>query len=501
MAIFDQMELFKNSDFSGSYTDRIFRGPEPIMSTSNGGLQFGQVLEKDWFQIKPPVQNFFGEPCYSRAGNITGSLIPENTEDDTNLLFLEQRLELVRGKRAGKNNLFNPIFDDSEIFIDSILPSPLEIQIFNSGNFAVVNGQADNDGGPTWSALYDEKKRKIGIFPNGKIAVMFVGTSFLGEIVTTSSFDSNFSIVEKIGLPDNIWNSTYPFEKRYSKLTRYRNPTLSVEQIGEQGLRARFAYDGSGSGVGGSKDLLAQTVTNYGGISPNYNRVFERIVAISFLRCLFINQFSDGGDGFVSSYEFEGFGQLIAYNNFFDNNTQSEIPAQPQPATLEENFKLYFGFGTGERKIGLSPPTGPTSPILVEKNYYHNIGGFLTQDFGSSQRSSFLGISGYKYGIINHSPLSTKLLFRRGRYGQFRDLLEQRLFSKMYDNEREEPLEAVAVARFLPGTEADIVSKTGYISTEPGYFNREYQSVKPFADDVFPTFIEEAPLNNELVIV
>ena len=42
--------------------------------------------------------------------------------------------------------------------------------------------------------------------------------------------------------------------------------------------------------------------------------------------------------------------------------------------------------------------------------------------------------SGWKYGLSNCRPTATKAQFRPDRYGQFRDMLEQRLFTKFFDN-------------------------------------------------------------------
>jgi len=39
-------------------------------------------------------------------------------------------------------------------------------------------------------------------------------------------------------------------------------------------------------------------------------------------------------------------------------------------------------------------------------------------------------IRGWKYGLVNGMPQHTKVIFRRGKYGQFRDMLEQRQYTK-----------------------------------------------------------------------
>jgi hypothetical protein len=39
-------------------------------------------------------------------------------------------------------------------------------------------------------------------------------------------------------------------------------------------------------------------------------------------------------------------------------------------------------------------------------------------------------IRGWKYGLVSGFPMHTKTIFRRGRFGQFRDMLEQRQYTK-----------------------------------------------------------------------
>lgn len=47
------------------------------------------------------------------------------------------------------------------------------------------------------------------------------------------------------------------------------------------------------------------------------------------------------------------------------------------------------------------------------------------------------GIRGWKYGMYNGFPTTPTCVFRRDRFGQPRDMLEQRIFTKLYDNRPE----------------------------------------------------------------
>ena len=42
------------------------------------------------------------------------------------------------------------------------------------------------------------------------------------------------------------------------------------------------------------------------------------------------------------------------------------------------------------------------------------------------------GAQGFRYGLINTEPMQTTAVFRHDRYGQYRDMLEQRHFTRFY---------------------------------------------------------------------
>jgi hypothetical protein len=53
--------------------------------------------------------------------------------------------------------------------------------------------------------------------------------------------------------------------------------------------------------------------------------------------------------------------------------------------------------------------------------------------YGSYEIAISPVIRGWKYGIYNGFPSHAKMIFRRNRYGQFRDMLEQRIFTKFFN--------------------------------------------------------------------
>ena len=87
--------------------------------------------------------------------------------------------------------------------------------------------------------------------------------------------------------------------------------------------------------------------------------------------------------------------------------------------TTETTAKVCFGFGDKNDRIydgGIPGWTG--SKNLLEYRNYFIVSGDVAV-FSPIQR-------GWKYGLVDGNPHYTSILYRRDRYGQFRDMLEQR---------------------------------------------------------------------------
>ncbi len=83
---------------------------------------------------------------------------------------------------------------------------------------------------------------------------------------------------------------------------------------------------------------------------------------------------------------------------------------------LSEFVKYFYGFGDGYA-------TG-SNQFIYARGYTYNEGVSYCAD-----------IRGWKYGLMNGFPVKTSVVFRRDRFGQPRDMLEQRLDAKFYDSD------------------------------------------------------------------
>lgn len=102
------------------------------------------------------------------------------------------------------------------------------------------------------------------------------------------------------------------------------------------------------------------------------------------------------------------------WTNSFSGQVLNEIDAS----------KILFGFG--DRNERISEIIGVAPPVIVR------YGGKYLPDFRNYHNPGFLAycvspiIRGWKYGLIDGNPHYTSAVFRRDRYGQVRDMLEQR---------------------------------------------------------------------------
>ena len=90
-------------------------------------------------------------------------------------------------------------------------------------------------------------------------------------------------------------------------------------------------------------------------------------------------------------------------------------------AVKEEIMKFYFGIGRRAYAPQSMYNTRGETPEL-----WNGVGIFLPI-FGSD-----IILSGFKYGLINANPQKSRAIFRADRFGQFRDMLEQRPWSRFF---------------------------------------------------------------------
>jgi hypothetical protein len=94
-------------------------------------------------------------------------------------------------------------------------------------------------------------------------------------------------------------------------------------------------------------------------------------------------------------------------------------------------MKFYFGIGDPTNKDG---STG--SPTHTGMNHRGEIPNLEDPFYAFIfPLGAEIGIRGWKYGLINGNAQNSNAVYRPDRFGQFRDLLEPRKFSRFFSEE------------------------------------------------------------------
>ncbi|MFN9954505.1 MAG: hypothetical protein ACK55I_15530, partial [bacterium] len=170
----------------------------------------------------------------------------------------------------------------------------------------------------------------------------------------------------------------------------------------------------------------------------------------------------------------------------------------------DDFYRAYFGYGDGfsldltEWQYGdvlNVGRKGKTVSYLGWSPYdvYNNIDIPQFNLYGPQLR-------GWKYGLYSGINTPTSAVWRRGKYGQFRDMLEQRIFTKYTLIEQQEPysyprkgikrtVDGPIKVNFVSGSAIyadtlDYVTATNpsYNPYDSGIYDYEYRSGQPFFD-------------------
>lgn len=118
--------------------------------------------------------------------------------------------------------------------------------------------------------------------------------------------------------------------------------------------------------------------------------------------------------------------QLMVADFTGDGNNPRSLPRS-------EFVKYFYGIGDGRS--------------LVDNNYVEGVLSGTTGTLTSFAASSGARIRGWRYGMANGFKTYSKLVYRRDRFGQVRDMLEQRLDTKYFNEANSNPLSTQTVAQ------------------------------------------------------
>jgi hypothetical protein len=276
---------------------------------------------------------------------------------------------------------------------------------------------------------------------------------------------------------DRTWFGSFPFQNTYKHINRVLEPSFYRSKILCPGTESNTELPSGIVTYGANWGYPSSSLATVEVIIPKkpYDGLLnEGLGATEPVRYTLI----DVSGSVNTSEEFYGSGSYLyppMTDGFFGDHEGVKKPHQKQLT------KLFFGFGDNHQGVPLVN--------AVTSSRHNNTFGVINGFYASS-----VDIRGWRYGALNGFPQYTSCVFRSSRYGQFRDMMEQRKFSKFFDpdgftadgknNGKKGSMEAVISIRFVSGSDAAVTASNPTLlnPNDSGIYDFEYRSGQPFYD-------------------
>jgi hypothetical protein len=490
--VLDQFESAYRNEYSGSFTDNVMVGSLLTSQVTNGRLTFmsgtrdrkvsvlGAVLSSTIF-----VDRRVGDPVHDRyvRNGVTINGFPGNLPNENLITSNPPTLQLtwtdaaINSSKAYRTRPWveqlgmvrlSQFVDDSERYWDSLMPDVHQcFAADGSGIFLTRYGSFGN------------------VQQVNAVTASFIGHAPIGDYIPQGTqplgwmwFDYQLPSLISPGDPNlsigNLvnanWTKSYPYEPRYQGASRQLNVS--------NGLVATFLYQPS----------VQPAVSGAVAVSAGYPLVVSiPPTQVSGLMCGPVQQ-STSVNATIVGYDvahpiylwfyFFGFWfffifypplqGLIYTVNDICNGWLSDCTVGPSGAIAGTSDLVYWNqygyfttssariddisrtlFGFGDANSYFQRTNADTSVSLLGTGHYaefrdqegphpDGIGaaGYDNSIFKFSPR-----IRGWKYGVVSGLPTFSRAYWRRGKFGQFRDMLEQRPYTKYYESPENTPID------------------------------------------------------------
>jgi len=371
--IVDQFEVSYRNELSGTFTDNLMLGTlgtQTALSYS-GGVPVAWVQSQTARDRKLSRLNARNAPALSTSAADV-AITPSKS------FRTEAWWEMVGNVRTSQ------FVDSSERYWDSMMPSVSTCFAADGcGIFITLYGTFGNsqqiDTGVSGSLAFTPQTTRMGWIwmDYGVPSLLAAG---YGPLINTN------------------WNKAYPFEPRYQNASRQ----LDIERS----LVATYLYGGSPAvqqisptvvnGFAFGTTALETAIYNFGGALPLPNSVcWDWFVDVNLSGKNVFGYYVTGSTG------------------------------------RDDMARVLFGFGDRNTCYTYSSALLGSNHVVDSRDVEGpHPGGSVVYDnnfFRVSPR-----IRGWKYGVHSGLPTYSKAYWRRGRFGQFRDMLEQRPYGKFY---------------------------------------------------------------------
>ena len=309
----------------------LVREEQEFHDTINQPLASNAIHEVIHFD-NPVLDQFDTEPVSSLSGSHIDGIFSGS--------MTSQSPDKTRG-RIGSHVGSGPVFDADDLRFSLRLTPGSERQGFLRGYQCISEGER----------YFDSMMPKVGEITVKDGAAVVLQSNGSGSIfLNRDAFNTIYN---------NTWKRSFPFEPRYSGLSRF------IEPLGSN---------------------LATV-----------NQVFAPVLQIVPITTLLIRHEAI---------------EMILDDFLFDGTKINPFPS--------DVIKHFFGFGD----LSSIESDGGSGGLRMTQNRF--ISGSTGNGYGAV-------IRGWKYGMKNGSEEFSKVVYRRNRFGQFRDMLEQRPDTRYFD--------------------------------------------------------------------
>jgi hypothetical protein len=413
--VLDQFEVAYRNEYSGSFTDNVMLGSLLTQTTVGGTQIFVQGVRDRKLSVLnaanvQPLTNNYGDSAinFSKAYRD------------------EPWWQMVGNVRTSQ------FMDITERFWDSLMPA--------------IDQCFTADGCGIFKVNYN------GFFPFGNPQQILDASS---NVLTTKTnmgwlwFDYLTPALVTAGFGSAInsnWTKAYPFEPRYSAASRLLNIS--------NGLIASNLYTQEGSTVvkPGSGDTFSvltpsEPITSFLFGTVQLGTALEHINGAPPTNLTFPGQI-------MSTWVADT--DIRALKLFPNTNIRGSVITASYytsgSANADDISRVLFGFGDNNTYFTSSVAAGgDNSGALLGTGHFaqfrdiegpNNVrpeGSYEIQDNNIYCFSPL--IRGWKYGVYSGIPTFSKSYWRRGKFGQFRDMMEQRPYTKYYESPENGPVD------------------------------------------------------------
>lgn len=430
----DQFETEPDVLYSGSYTDSIYFG---TMGDSSGRFRVASCASGS--------NELLYATRYADFADYSGS---------------------NRNRSLGYSHRFRSFFSSTELYQDTILPDIYYAYLVNGGTPIL----ARIEGNVISSILLTEPFP--GILADYPVAKLVFTTPGATALTTPSS----------ASISDAIWIGSSPFQGRYRNVAKNIDTKFFKPSIG---CPITESQSGSFDGIityGANSSYLSSSLATLSVVIP-YLWIHQSntgLISSQPLRYTLVDVTGNVGTSGSSNEVFLGGGNISnpfppVSNRFYGIGTGTKRPQNKQI--------IRFLFGFGDNYLGIPIINAVTSSLLL------NTIGIINSYYATS-----VDIRGWKYGVVNGFPYYSSCVFRSGRYGQFRDMMEQRKTTKFFDpngltadgknNARKGATSAVVTVTFVSGSDAFVTASLpdSMNLNDSGLYDFEYKSGQPWYD-------------------